>query len=144
VSFRVLQLRINMAESLPRCLAAAQTMVMAMADAENARGKTTFFGSDKYIPAYRKALERISDFLGTLYEENIAETSQGDEAVMQIYREFMEFFMQAYPNWLDAYAFMERFLDSKNSPLHSELIAKHRNWNAYLSSPLITRSKTRN
>lgn len=130
-------------ESFATCLKVAQDMVMAMADAEKARSKTSFFGVDKYVPAYKKALDKISDFIGTLYSENIVSMQQGDAAVMEAYREFMQFFAQAYPNWQDAYSFMERFLDTKNSPLHSELIAKHRSWNEYLSRPAITRSKNR-
>lgn len=143
MSSEIFQLRRSM-ETLPACLNAAQNMVMAMADAENARGKRSFFGADKYIPAYKNALEKTSDFIGALYSEGLAATPQGDEAVMKVFREFMDFFKTAYPNWQDAYSFMERFLDPQNSALHSELISKHRSWNEYLSRPAITRSKKQN
>lgn len=127
----------------PKVLHAAQDMVMAMADAEQVRGKTTFFGADKYMPAYRLALEKISVFIETMYEEQIVFVHQGDAAIMKSFQEYMEFFSLAYPNWKDAYSFMNRFLDSQNSPLHSQIIEKNRRWSDYLSTPAITRSKSR-
>lgn len=125
----------------PATYLAFQEMVMAMADAENTRGKRSLLGKDKGEQAYQAFLEKFKKAVHALYGDNLVDPSQSEIFVWNCFYKIFKNFIEAHPNWPDAYLFAERFFSNENLRLRFQIIKDIRNFRVYLDTPLITRSK---
>ena len=90
---------------IPHTYTAMEHLIMAMADAYNNKGKTSFFGNDKGLKSYLKFEEKYKNALLAMTLDGIL--SRGDSA--EKYREsiiaVISQWIEIFPNWPDANAY---------------------------------------
>lgn len=86
-----------------------QHLVMAMADYQSVRGRTSWLGQPKWPKAYAALQNRLRDVLLAMMQEGIASGAHAG-----VFREGVvsriEAFADAFPNWQDAYAYAHECL----------------------------------
>jgi hypothetical protein len=110
---------------LPHTYTAMEHLVMAMADAHNNHGKTTFFGNDKGLKSYIKFEEKLKGALIAMTMDGIASRAQSANEFREILQDVVHAWFEIFPNWPDAQAFSADriFTDAKaGNQLISSLI----------------------
>lgn len=97
-------------ESAPHTFNALQHLVMAMADFSKNRGKTSFFGKDKGLAAYKKFEDKLRDTLLAMVLDGVIERNSRPALARAALIKAISLFAAAFPNWQDAYEFAEEFL----------------------------------
>jgi len=90
---------------LPHTYTAMEHLVMAMADAHNNQGKTSFFGHDKGLKSYIKFEEKLKGTLLAMTMDGIASRAQTADEFRETLQEVVEAWFQIFPNWPDAQTF---------------------------------------
>lgn len=108
----------------PHTFNALQHLVMAMADFAKSRGKKSFFGKDKGLAAYKKFEDKFKDTLLAMVLDRVIERNAAPARARGELIRAIELFAAAFPNWQDAYAFANEFLED------SPTIAEHQIENA--------------
>ncbi len=84
---------------------------MAMADANNNRGKTTFFGNDKGLKSYMKFEERCKGTLLAMMMDGLVKRTDNAENYREALIAVLAAWQQIFPNWPDAFSFArEKFV----------------------------------
>ena len=78
---------------------------MAMADAHNNHGKTTFFGNDKGLKSYMKFEEKLKGALIAMTMDGIASRAQSANEFREILLTVVQTWFEIFPNWPDAQIF---------------------------------------
>lgn len=101
---------------LPHTYTAMEHLVMAMADAHNNQGKTSFFGHDKGLKSYMKFEEKLKGALIAMTMDGIATRAQPADEFRETLQEVMEAWFQIFPNWPDAQTFaIQKIFRDKNA-----------------------------
>ena len=101
---------------LPHTYTAMEHLVMAMADAHNNQGKTSFFGHDKGLKSYMKFEEKLKGALIAMTMDGIATRAQPADEFRETLQEVVEAWFQIFPNWPDAQTFaIQKIFRDKNA-----------------------------
>jgi len=101
---------------LPHTYTAMEHLVMAMADAHNNQGKTSFFGHDKGLKSYMKFEEKLKGALLAMTMDGIASRAQPADEFRKTLQEVVEAWFQIFPNWPDAQTFaIQKIFGDKNA-----------------------------
>ena len=90
---------------IPHTYTAMEHLIMAMADAYNNKGKTSFFGNDKGLKSYMKFEEKLKGALIAMTMYGIASRAQPANEFRETLQEVVEAWFQIFPNWPDAQTF---------------------------------------
>lgn len=90
---------------LPHTYTAFEHLIMAMADAFNNKGKTSFFGSDKGLKSYMKFEEKLKNALIALTLDGMVSRFDSSEKFRETLLIVIEAWFEIFPNWPDAGAF---------------------------------------
>ena len=90
---------------IPHTYTAMEHLIMAMADAYNNKGKTSFFGNDKGLKSYMKFEEKLKGALIAMTMDGIASRAQPANEFRETLQEVVEAWFQIFPNWPDAQTF---------------------------------------
>jgi hypothetical protein len=80
-------------------------LIMAMADAYNSKGKTTLFGNDKGLKAYKKFEEKFRDVLLALHLDRLIGRTASSGEYLETFVAVLQEWAETFPNWEDAYTF---------------------------------------
>jgi hypothetical protein len=101
---------------LPHTYTAMEHLVMAMADAHNNQGKTSFFGHDKGLKSYIKFEEKLKGALIAMTMDGIMSRAQPADEFRKTLQEVVEAWFQIFPNWPDAQTFaIQKIFRDKNA-----------------------------
>ena len=101
---------------LPHTYTAMEHLVMAMADAHNNQGKTSFFGQDKGLKSHMKFEEKLKGALLAMTMDGIASRAQPADEFRKTLQEVVEAWFQIFPNWPDAQTFaIQKIFGDKNT-----------------------------
>lgn len=101
---------------IPHTYTAMEHLVMAMADAHNNQGKTSFFGQDKGLKSYMKFEEKLKGALLAMTMDGIASRAQPADEFRKTLQEVVEAWFQIFPNWPDAQTFaIQKIFGDKNT-----------------------------
>jgi hypothetical protein len=90
---------------LPHTYTAMEHLIMAMADAYNNHGKTTFFGNDKGLKSYMKFEEKLKGaLLAMTMDRLVSRTATANEFREQL-KTVVDAWFEIFPNWPDAQIF---------------------------------------
>ncbi len=78
---------------------------MAMADAYNNRGKTSFFGHDKGLKSYLKFEEKLKNALLAMAMDGLLKRSDPAATYLEKLLAVIDAWETIFPNWPDARAF---------------------------------------
>ena len=95
----------------PHTFTALEKLVMAMAAVSKNAGKTSFFGRDKGQEAYSKFLFALKVTMQAMMLDGVTQESASTAEVLAALGVKLEKFVQAFPNWQDAYAFGNEFFN---------------------------------
>ena len=90
---------------LPHTYTAMEHLIMAMADAHNSKGKTTFFGNDKGLKNYIKFEEKLKGVLLAMTLDGIASRAQSANEFRETLESVVIAWFGIFPNWPDAQIF---------------------------------------
>ena len=90
---------------IPHTYTAMEHLIMAMADAYNNKGKTSFFGNDKGLKSYMKFEDKLKGALIAMTMDGIASRAQPANEFRETLQEVVEAWFQIFPNWPDAQTF---------------------------------------
>lgn len=97
---------------MPHTYTAMEHLIMAMADAYNSRGKTTFFGNDKGLKNYIKFEEKCKGALLAMMMDGLVKRTDHAEKYREALVAVMVAWQQIFPNWPDAFNFAhEKFVE---------------------------------
>lgn len=122
---------------LPQMHLAFQNMVLAMENAENARGKRTLFGRDKAQPAHEKFADTFKAAIHAMFSENMLSKNDGSSEIAIQFIDMLNMFAEAYPNWPEAYRFAAQFFDASNRTKVVALIGEVTSFQEFLDRPTI-------
>ncbi len=88
---------------------------MAMADAFNNRGKTSFFGHDKGLKSYLKFEEKLKNALLAMVMDGLLKRSDSAATYLEKLLLVIDAWEAIFPNWPDAHAFAYEKLRSNPS-----------------------------
>ncbi len=88
---------------------------MAMADAFNSRGKTSFFGHDKGLKSYLKFEEKLKNALLAMVIDGLLKRSDSAATYLEKLLLVIDAWEAIFPNWPDAHAFAYEKLRSNPS-----------------------------
>jgi len=98
---------------IPHTYTAFEHLIMAMADAYNAKGKTTFFGKDKGLKTYMKFEEMFKNALVAMTLDGIVDRFDTAEKYHEMICSVLSVWFETFPNWNDAVAFAhEKIVDN--------------------------------
>jgi hypothetical protein len=101
---------------IPHTYTAMEHLIMAMADAYNNRGKTSFFGNDKGLKSYIKFEEKLKGVLIALTMDGLVDRFETSEKFHSVLLQVISTWFEIFPNWPDAQAFAyEKLLASPDS-----------------------------
>ena len=101
---------------LPHTYTAMEHLVMAMADAHNNQGKTSFFGHDKGLKSYMKFEEKLKGALIAMTMDGLMSRAQSADEFRKTLQEVVEAWFQIFPNWPDAQTFaIQKIFSDKNA-----------------------------
>jgi hypothetical protein len=110
---------------IPHTYTAMEHLIMAMADAHNNHGKTTFFGNDKGLKSYMKFEEKLKSALLAMTMDGLVSRATTANEFRETLQEVVSAWFHIFPNWPDAQAFSADriFTDAKaGNQLISSLI----------------------
>ena len=90
---------------LPHTYTAMEHLIMAMADAFNNRGKTTFFGNDKGLKSYLKFEDKLRNALLAMTLDGFVVRTDSSKKYLEALLLVLDAWQQIFPNWPDAEAF---------------------------------------
>jgi hypothetical protein len=90
---------------IPHTYTAMEHLIMAMADAHNNHGKTTFFGNDKGLKSYVKFEEKLKNALLALTMDGLVSRTATANEFRETLQEVVDAWFEIFPNWPDAQAF---------------------------------------
>jgi hypothetical protein len=90
---------------LPHTYTAMEHLIMAMADAFNNRGKTTFFGNDKGLKSYLKFEDKLKNALLAMTLDGFVVRTDSSKKYLEALLLVLDAWQQIFPNWPDAEAF---------------------------------------
>jgi hypothetical protein len=90
---------------LPHTYTAMEHLIMAMADAHNNHGKTTFFGNDKGLKSYVKFEEKLKNALLAMTMDGLVSRNATANDFRETLQEVVSAWFEIFPNWPDAQAF---------------------------------------
>jgi hypothetical protein len=100
----------------PHTYTAMEHLIMAMADAHNNYGKTTFFGNDKGLKSYLKFEEKLKGALIAMTIDGIISRAQSADKFRETLQVVVEAWFQIFPNWPDAQTFaIEKIFGNKEA-----------------------------
>lgn len=89
----------------PHTLKSFQDLVMSMAKVTQNLGKTSLFGRDKGVEAYREFLGEFRKTMHAMLKDGlVTEATPAEEFAIEMASN-LETFARAFPNWKDAYDF---------------------------------------
>ena len=97
---------------MPHTYTAMEHLVMAMADAHNNRGKTSFFGNDKGLKSYMKFEEKLKGALFALTMDGLLNRFDTSEKYRETLLTVVAAWFEIFPNWPDAESFAWEKLQS--------------------------------
>jgi len=100
---------------IPHTYTAMEHLIMAMADAHNNQGKTSFFGHDKGLKSYLKFEEKLKGALLAMTMDGFISRSQSAEEFRNALQVVMTAWFDIFPNWPDAQAFAAQKIFSDKS-----------------------------
>jgi hypothetical protein len=92
-------------EKIPHTYTAMEHLIMAMADAYNNRGKTSFFGNDKGLKSYMKFEEKLKSTLIALTIDGLVSRFDTSEKFRDALLVVVQAWFEIFSNWPDAAAF---------------------------------------
>lgn len=92
-------------EKIPHSYTAMEHLVMAMADAHNNKGKTSFFGNDKGLKSYIKFEEKLKNTLFALTLDGLVNRFDASEKYREVLLAVVATWFEIFPNWPDAATF---------------------------------------
>ena len=92
---------------LPRTYTAMEHLIMAMADAHNNHGKTTFFGNDKGLKSYMKFEEKLKGTLLAMTMDGLVSRTATANEFRETLETVVDAWFEIFPNWPDAKSFSE-------------------------------------
>lgn len=95
----------DLQEKIPRTYTAFEHLIMAMADAHNHKGKTSFFGHDKGLKSYMNFESRLKDALLALTLDGLVSRSDSAEKFRETLMIVFGAWFEIFPNWNDAQIF---------------------------------------
>ncbi len=104
----------NFQNKLPHIYTAMEHLIMAMADAYNNRGKTSFFGYDKGLKSYKKYEEKFKDVLISMSMDGVISRSASAAEYRQEFVHILMTWFEIFPNWPDAAAFAVEQMKNEN------------------------------
>lgn len=107
---------------IPHTYTAMEHLIMAMADAYNHRGKTTFFGNDKGLKSYKKFEEKLKDALFALSIDGLVPRAAPANEYREMLAQILVAWFEIFPNWPDACNFAAEKL-ARNSKEANSLIS---------------------
>ena len=90
---------------MPHTYTAMEHLIMAMADAYNNRGKTSFFGHDKGLKSYLKFEEKLKNALLAMTLDGFVNRTDSASQYLKAILLVLDAWQQIFPNWPDAEAF---------------------------------------
>jgi hypothetical protein len=90
---------------MPHTYTAMEHLIMAMADAHNNHGKTTFFGNDKGLKSYVKFEEKLKNALLAMTMDGLVYRTATANEFRETLKEVVDAWFAIFPNWPDAQAF---------------------------------------
>lgn len=90
---------------MPHTYTAMEHLIMAMADAFNNRGKTTFFGNDKGLKSYLKFEEKLKNALVAMVLDGFVSRTDPAATYLEKILLVIDAWESIFPNWPDAHAF---------------------------------------
>jgi hypothetical protein len=90
---------------IPHTYTAMEHLIMAMADAHNNHGKTTFFGNDKGLKSYVKFEEKLKNTLLAMTMDGLVSRTATANEFRETLQEVVDAWFEIFPNWPDAQAF---------------------------------------
>lgn len=90
---------------IPHTYTAMEHLIMAMADAHNNKGKTSFFGSDKGLKSYLKFEEKLKNALLAMVMDGLLRRSDSATTYHENLLAVIDAWESIFPNWPDAHAF---------------------------------------
>jgi hypothetical protein len=100
---------------LPHTFNAMQHLIMAMEDYYKARGKTTLFGRDKGLAAYKKFEDKLRDTLLAMVLDNFKPRNATPEEWRDAIVAMILAWSEASPNWHGAYAFAVEYFEQQRA-----------------------------
>ena len=101
---------------IPHTYTAMEHLVMAMADAHNNQGKTSFFGHDKGLKSYMKFEEKLKGALIAMTIDGVMSRAQSSDEFLAALQEVMITWFDIFPNWPDAQTFaIQKIFGDKNA-----------------------------
>ena len=98
---------------IPHTYTAFEHLIMAMADAYNAKGKTTFFGNDKGLKTYMKFEEKLQNALVAMTLDGVVERFDPADKYHEMICSVLSVWFEIFPNWNDAVKFAhEKFVEN--------------------------------
>ncbi len=91
--------------SLPHTYTAMEHLIMAMADAYNNHGKTTFFGNDKGLKSYMKFEEKLKGALLAMTMDGLVSRAATADEFREKLKTVVDAWFGIFPNWSDAQTF---------------------------------------
>jgi len=96
---------------VPHTYTAMEHLIMAMADANNNRRKTTFFGNDKGLKNYIKFEEKCKGALLAMMMDGLVKRTDNAENYREALIAVLAAWQQIFPHWPDAFSFAhEKFV----------------------------------
>jgi hypothetical protein len=98
----------------PHTYTAMEHLIMAMADAYNNRGKTSFFGYDKGLKSHKKYEDKLKDVLLSMSMDGLVARSASASEYRQEFLRILMAWFEIFPNWPDAAAFSVEQMKNEN------------------------------
>jgi hypothetical protein len=96
---------------IPHTYAAFQNLIMAMADAYNDHGKSTWFGKDKGLKSYLKFELKLKEALIAMTMDGLVNRFDSSEKFLDTLVLFLSIWFEIFPGWPDAGQFAkEKFV----------------------------------
>ena len=91
-----------------------QRLIMAAADAYNNAGKKSFFGKDKGQESFEKFMKILANEVAyTLAQDMQVKNPRDFNEVLSAMMTAKSAFQEAYPNWQEAYQFLDSFYEQR-------------------------------
>lgn len=102
----------------PHTFNALQSLVMTMDKYYKVRNKSTIFGRDRGLKAFKKFEAQLKNSLYALVLDNVVSRNASASSYYENLMEMIASFMNLFPNWQDGYAFAtEYFINNKDESI---------------------------
>jgi len=95
---------------IPHTYTAFEHLIMAMADAHNSKGKTSFFGHDKGLKSHMKFESKLKDALIALTMDGLVGRFDPSESFRETLVSVFAAWVEVFPNWPDSIVFFHEKL----------------------------------